>query len=156
MALFSCTKSNYEEIVIEQELTEPEIVFLTDCEELNQNIGDTCFVDVEPFGEMMGFVTEECVCDADLEGEQVTIAFHSQLPWNTHVFISSSPAFLAGQSEVLVGPGMSLLHFLFPEETAECTFEISYGCPGGLMSFPNITFSGSPINGAVGPLEIEC
>ena len=66
--LAACTKTNFEDIQIVQELPDPEVVYLLDCEDLEQNIGDTCYVESSQFGNVMGFVTDECECDAETSG----------------------------------------------------------------------------------------
>tara|TARA_B100000768_G_scaffold180185_1_gene199517 strand:- start:1304 stop:1834 length:531 start_codon:yes stop_codon:yes gene_type:complete len=156
-ALFACTKTNYEDIQIVQELTDPEIVYLMDCEELEQNIGDTCHVESNQFGYVMGFVTDECECDAETNGEQITIAFESDLWWSSLVSVQTSPMFIAGPTSFEIGPGLTLKQFLFEEGTTECAISISHTCgPSGLLFLPEIILTGTPINGVVGPLEIDC
>tara|TARA_Y100000385_G_scaffold216722_1_gene225689 strand:- start:2352 stop:2882 length:531 start_codon:yes stop_codon:yes gene_type:complete len=155
--LTACTKTNFEDIQIVQELPDPEVVYLLDCEDLEQNIGDTCFVESSQFGNVMGFVTDECECDAETSGEQITIAFESHLWWSSHVTVQTTPMFIAGPQSFDVGPGLNLRHFLFEEGTTECAINITHTCgPSGLLFLPEITISGSPINGIVGPVTIDC
>lgn len=157
MAAISCTKTNFEDVQVVQELPEHETVFLMDCEELDLNIGDTCHVESDQFGYVMGFVNEDCDCDADASGEEITIVIESNLFWNSNITVQASPSFIAGPSSFEAHSGLTLQQYLFEEGTTECTLTVSYTCgPSGFMFFPEIILTGTPINGVVGPLVIDC
>ena len=153
---FGCSKQDFEEVEITETWTEPETIYSVDCEELGLNLADSCTVDFGELGVASGVVTEECTCDAEINGEQITLSFVSEMPWYTAITVESTPPFIDGVSSFTISSGMTLQMYLYPEGTSECVITVTYTCPGGTLVLPDIVLTGSPINGAVGPLLIEC
>ena len=69
---FGCSKQDFEEVEITETWTEPDTIYSVDCEELGLNLADSCTVDFGELGVASGVVTEECTCDAEINGEQIT------------------------------------------------------------------------------------
>ena len=106
LALTSCTKENFEVIQIEQEMPDPPVVLVVDCEGLGLNVGDTCTVqsNAPNLDGLPGIVSGDCQCEPLnnlAEGETVTIAFWRQTPGSVvTVSTTSEPSFIAGQLQI--------------------------------------------------------